>query len=98
MTTSEKRIGKFESRLRHWGTKLDELVAKADEVDAEVKTDYQHRLDEFRAKHHAAQVKLGECTAAGSERWDQFKVGIESSWSELESAFRELTHPSKRHS
>lgn len=95
MTSSEKRVGKLEERLRHWGARLDELTTKADEIDADAKVDYHARLDAFRAKHRAAQLILADFKKTESEKWDQFKTGIERSWSELESAFRELKHPSK---
>jgi phage shock protein A len=89
-------MGKLEERLRHWGAKLDEVVSKVDEVDSEAKVELRKRIDEFRAKHQAAQAKLAEYKAAGSEKWDDFKAGIESSWSELEDAFRELKQKPKR--
>ena len=58
MTSAEKHMGKLEERLRHWGAKLDELVTKADEVDSEAKVELRRRIEEFRAKHQAAQAKL----------------------------------------
>jgi hypothetical protein len=96
MTSAEKHIGKLEERLRHWGAKLDELVTKAEEVDSEAKVDLRKRIDEFRAKHRAVQLKLVEFKAAGSEKWADFKVGIGSSRTELEDAFRELKQQLKR--
>jgi hypothetical protein len=96
MASSEKRVAKLEERLRHWGAKLDELVTKADRIDAEAKLEYHERVDEFRAKQRKAQLLLAELDAAGSEKWKYLRSGIESSWSELESAFKELKHQSKR--
>ncbi len=96
MTSAEKHVGKLEEQLRHWGAKLDELVTKANEVDSEARVELHKGIDDFRAKHQAAQLKLAEYKTAGSEKWDDFKVGIESSWSELENTFRELRQRPKR--
>jgi seryl-tRNA synthetase len=93
---ADKSVGRLEERLRHWGAKLDQLVTRADEVDAEARADYQKRLEEFREKHHAAKLKLAEVKAAGSEKWSQFKADVESSTTELEHAFRQLMRPSQR--
>lgn len=90
MITAEANVGKMEAQLSHWGAKLDELVAKAEEAGEEVKSDYRKRIDDLRAKHQAAHLKLAEFKAAGSGKWDHFKIGVESAWSELENAFKEL--------
>jgi ribosome-associated translation inhibitor RaiA len=86
----EENVGKMETQLKKWGAKLDELIAKADEASTEAKVDYHKRVDELKAKHQAATAKLDELKAAGSEKWDSFKTGIESAWSELETAFKKL--------
>jgi hypothetical protein len=96
MTNLDKHVGTLEKRLRHWGAKLDELTASAEGVNAEMRLDYLKRVADFRAMHQAAKSKLAECQAAGSEKWDDFKSGIETSWAGLESAFKELRHPTKQ--
>ena len=92
MITAEANVGKLEAQLSHWGAKLDELVAKVEEGGAEVKTDYRNSIDDLKAKHRAAHAKLEEVKAAGSDKWDHFKTGLESAWNELENAFKSLKH------
>jgi hypothetical protein len=92
MITAEANVGKMEAQLSHWGAKLDELVAKAEEAGGEVKVDYRKRIDELKAKHQAAHSKLEEFKAAGNGKWEHFKTGVESAWVELENAFKELKH------
>jgi len=88
--TIETNVGKMETQLKQWGAKLDELMAKAKESGAEVKVDYHQSIDELKAKHQAAQSKFDELRAAGSEKWETFKIGIEGAWNELEVAFKKL--------
>jgi hypothetical protein len=92
MITAETNVGKLEAQLSHWGAKLDELVAKAEESGTEAKTDYHKHIDDLKAKHRAAHAKLEEFKAAGSGKWEHFKTGLESAWDELENAFKALKH------
>ena len=90
MVAAEAKIGKLEAQLSHWGAKLDELMGKAEADGAEAQVDYRRHLDELKAKYHVARVKLEEFKVAGSGKWEHFKIGIESAWGDLESAFKAL--------
>lgn len=50
----------------------------------------------YSVESGSGEFVLAEFKAAGSYKWDDFKVGIESTWSELEDAFRKLKQPPKR--
>lgn len=88
----DKTVSKLEDQLKLWGAKLNELAAKADVAGQEAKIDARKRLDDLKAKIKVARAKLDEAKAAGGDKWDKFKSGIESSWKELEGAFQKLTH------
>jgi len=88
----DKTVMRLEDQLTLWGAKLKELVAKAEVAGQETKIDARKHLDEVKAKLELARSKLDEAKAAGGDRWDNFKAGVESSWKELEGAFHNLTH------
>jgi TolA-binding protein len=90
MDTMKSYVGKMESQIKQWGIKIDELAAKADAAGAEAKSDYHKRIRDMKTKHQAAQAKLDEVKAAGSEKWETIKGGIESAWNELEASFKKL--------
>ncbi len=90
MERTEEHVGKLETQLKQWGAKLDEFVAKADKAGTTARIDNRKRIDDLKAKVHAAQAKLDEVKAAGSEKWDTLKTGVESAWNELELAFKKL--------
>ena len=92
METVEAHVGKMEAELAQWGAKLDELLAKADAAGTEAKIDYRKRLDDLREKYINAERRLAELKAAGSSKWDTFKDGVESAWSELAKAFTKLAN------
>src|SRR5512142_2599759 len=92
MTTAERHVGQMEARLRHLGAKLDELAAKVERGSAEVQAERRKSIDDLKAKHAAAHAKLEEFRAAGNDKWDHFKTGIERAWNELERAVKSLKH------
>lgn len=92
MEIVEANVGKMEVQLKQWGAKLDELVAKAEEAGTEAKVDYRKSIDDLKSKHRVAQARLDELRAAGGEKWGAFKIGVESAWTELEAAFKNLAN------
>jgi hypothetical protein len=92
METVESHIGKMETELRQWGARLDKLVEKADAAGTGAKIDYRRRLEDLREKYAAAEKRLAELKAAGSSKWDTYKGGVETAWSELETAFTRLAN------
>ena len=88
----DKTVSKLEDQLTLWGAKFKELVAKVEVAGQETKIDARKHLDEVKAKLDLARSKLDEAKAAGGDRWDKFKAGVESAWKELEGAFHKLAH------
>jgi hypothetical protein len=91
MESIQANVEKMEAQLEHWGTKLQALVTKAEAVGEDAKGEGRKRIDELASKHHAAKLRLDELKAAGAEKWDTLKVGVESAWHELETTFEKLT-------
>lgn len=91
-SNTNKTITKLEDQIERWGAKLDDLVAKVGGAGQDVKLEARAQLDELRSKLVVARSKLDAAKAAGDDKWDAFKEGVESSWKELESAFKKLTH------
>jgi len=77
-------------RLRQLGTRLDRLVAKADETGTEAKAEYLKQIDCIKDKHAVVQSKLTAFRAANGQKWDNFKGGVEIAWHDLENAFKAL--------
>ena len=88
METAGQEVGKIETRLRQLGTRLDRLVAKADEAGTEARSDYRERLDHMKDKLAVVHGRLKAFRAANGRKWDDFKGGIETAWRDLENAFQ----------
>jgi hypothetical protein len=96
MTTTEtqvdKTVSKLEEQLKLWAAKLNEVAARAGVVSQQAKIDSRKQIDELKTRLASAQTKLDEAKAAGSERWDAFRHGVERTWQELDGAFKKLMH------
>ena len=90
MENTQEHLGRMEAQLKQWGARLDQIVAKANKVGTEVNDEKCQGVNELKAKYHAAQSKLVEYRAAGCEKWETFKAGLETTWSDLEAAFKKL--------
>jgi hypothetical protein len=90
METAGQDVGKIETRLRQLGTRLDRLVAKADQTGTDVKLDYRKRIDVAKDKQAVVREKLNAYRAANGQKWDSFKSGVEIAWCDLENAFKAL--------
>ena len=58
---------------------------------AEAKAARHQHIDDLKAKRLAAQAKLDELKAAGSGKWETFRAGVESAWTDLEIAIKTAT-------
>ncbi|KAB2903718.1 MAG: coiled coil domain-containing protein [Kofleriaceae bacterium] len=87
-----ENLSKMEAQLKVWSTKLNEAVARAGDAGHQAKLDSRKQIDELKVKLDAARAKLDEAKAAGGEKWESLKGGVESTWHEIEVAFKKLLH------
>jgi hypothetical protein len=92
MEMTQANVAKMHAQLKQWGVKLDDLIAEAEEAGAEATNDYHERIADLKSKHQLAEAKLHELKTAGSEKWETLKVGLETAWSQLESAIEKLAN------
>jgi hypothetical protein len=92
MSTIESNVSKLEAQLKLWGAKLDEVLAKANVAGQQAKIDSRKQLDELKSKLAVAQSKLDEVKAAGNEKWETLKQGVERTWQDLEETFKKLVN------
>ena len=90
MERAGQEVGRIETRLRQLGAKLDRLVAAADEVGSDAKTDYRKRIDHVRDKQALVQSRLDAYRAANGQKWESFKGGVETAWGDLADAYRAI--------
>lgn len=74
---------KLEAQLIEWHEEIDKLKAKANEIEATAKMEYELHIQSLEASCRSAQKKLNELQQAKDDAWLDLKSGVEKSWSEL---------------
>ena len=72
----DRYVGAMEAQLKLWA--------------AQATIECRQSIDDLKAKCAVTHAKVKEFKAAGSEKWEGFKAGIERAWSDLDVAFGDL--------
>ena len=83
MTIKEEFQIKMEEQKEVLENKINELKAKADKADAEVKIKYYKEIEVLRTKRDAAWKKSEELRNAGEGAGESIQVGVEKAWADL---------------
>jgi uncharacterized coiled-coil DUF342 family protein len=83
MSSRDEYIRKMQAKLEEWNAEIDTLTAKAGEVKADVRNEYNGQIESLKAKQAAARQKIEELQQAGESAWGDLKSGIELAWSAM---------------
>ena len=84
---ADEDVQQMAAQLEHWGTQLDELVAKTVAPGVDARIDLHAGIDDLKTKYEIARARFDELKTAGSAKWGMFKSSIERAWNDLEGAF-----------
>lgn len=91
MDKAQAYIERKEAELAQWQGELHELVKKAKLASGQRGRDMQFEVDDLKARCAAAQERLEQLKACGSDRWDALVDGVESAWDDLHASFKNRT-------
>ena len=74
---------KFDAQLKSLAADLDKLKAKAQGASADLRIQINKQIEDFQAKQQAAQSMFEEYKAAGADRVEAIKGGLEKAWNDL---------------
>jgi len=77
---------KLEAKFKEMKARVELLEAKAAQVKAESKLEFNKHLAELRQKRDALQGKLDEVKKSGGEAWKDLRSGMEKAAEELKQA------------
>jgi DNA repair exonuclease SbcCD ATPase subunit len=83
---ADEDVRQMAAQLEHWGTQLDELVAKTGAPGVDARIDFHEGIDDLKTKYAIARARLDELKTAGA-KWEMLKSSIERAWNDLEGAF-----------
>lgn len=87
MSSRDEYIRKMQTKLEEWHADIDSLAAKASEVSADVRSEYNEQIASLKIKHAAARQKIDEIQHSGESAWEDLKAGTELAWDAIGEAF-----------
>lgn len=90
VTKKEAFQQKLETQLKAWDAKFDELTAKAQDAQAEIRADVKKQLQVLAGKRAEAQAKLLELRQRTEGAWEDLKTGAEKTWDEIHEALSHI--------
>ena len=88
MADKDVYIQKMQAKLDEWNAEIDKLKAKAAQVQADSRVEYQKQIQNLQEKRQGAEKKLAEVRQAGESAWQDLKAGAQSAWDALEDALK----------
>lgn len=83
MSSRDEYIRKMQAKLEEWNSEIDALIAKAAEVKADVRKEYNDQVEVLKAKQANARQEIQGLQQAGEGAWADLKSGVELAWTAL---------------
>lgn len=90
MTDRQAYIEKLEAKLKEWDSQISQLSAKAKKVKADIKIDYNEKLDRTKAKRDELADKIQDLRRSSDDAWQAIKDGTDRISSELTKTFDDV--------
>jgi hypothetical protein len=74
---------KLEAQLAEWDAQLDLIKAKAKNLQADAKLEYERQIAALQQKRAEALAKLEDLYKRGEDAWEDLKEGTEKAWGEM---------------
>ena len=86
MNTKDEFMLKIHSRLDQCKNEIDALVAKVDQTEEQVQTEFRKQIEALHSKRDEAHKKLHEVEQASESAWGDMKLGIEMALGDISEA------------
>jgi chromosome segregation ATPase len=83
MSSRDEYVRKMQAKLAELNADIDKLAAKAGEVSAELKSEYNQEMADLKKKQAAARQKLEAMQKSGECAWQDLKAGIDLAWTAI---------------
>ena len=83
MSNRDEYISKMKAKLEQWNADIETLAAKASEVSADFRSEYNEQIASLKVKLAAARQKIELLQKSGESAWEELKSGIERAWSAI---------------
>ena len=88
MKDKEAYIRKLHAKIDEWNADIDKLTAKASQVEAESRIEYQKQIEAIKSKRDDIEKKAAEISHSGGEAIGDLKAGIDLAWEAMNEAIK----------
>ncbi|MBT8364561.1 MAG: hypothetical protein KJP23_07620 [Deltaproteobacteria bacterium] len=88
MKNKEDYVQKLHAKIDEWNADIDRLKAKADQVEADAKIEYQEQIQTLKSKRDEIETKISELSRSGEEAWEDLKAGVDLAWEAMNEAIK----------
>jgi len=96
MNEKELYQQKKQAQLDEWKAEVDKLKAQASGASADAQLELNKQIKALEGKIKEGKTRIAEIADASEEAWESIKVGVESSWDSMKSAFSDAAAKFKK--
>ena len=82
---------KINAQIKEMKAKMTMLESEVEKSSADIRIKYQAKVDELKPRLKEIEEKLNQLSDSSQEAWDEIRVGIDQSMSELRTALANAT-------
>jgi hypothetical protein len=91
MNTRNEYVEQLKVSLDKWNADIATWEAKAKVAQADMRIEYEMRLEALRKQREEAMEKMKELQASTGEAWKELIVGADAAWASMRDAFDKAT-------
>ncbi len=88
MKKRDEYIQFLHRKIDEWNAEIDELMAKAGDVEVEAKDEFQEQIKILKSKRGEFEAILEKITSSGEAAWEDIKSGIDLAWEAVNEAIK----------
>jgi len=89
MTSREDYIKKLQQQLDEWESEIKVLKTDALRAKADIKEDFEKRIELLRKKCKSAKEKIKQIQESDNIGWEELKEGTEEIWNGIKHLFKD---------
>ena len=91
MKNKEAYVQKLHAKIDEWNADIDNLKAKADQLEADSKIEYQKQIEVLKSKRDEIEKTVSELSRSGEQAWEDLKTGIDLARDAMSEAIKSAT-------
>ena len=91
MKNKDAYVQKLHAKIDEWNADIDKLKAKAAQLEADSRIEYQKQIDALKTKRNEIENKLSELSRSGEGAMEDIKAGIDRAWEAMNEAIKSAT-------